>query len=62
LRPSVESRLPLGRPKGSPKVEGAIRSHLSVGNAILKMAALVGVGSGAVRRVLRKMAERTTST
>ena len=33
----------LGRPKVSPKVENAIRTHLSAGKGILKVAALVGV-------------------
>ena len=47
----------LGRPKVSPKVENAIRTHLSAGNGILKVAALVGVGSGAVQRVKRAMVE-----
>jgi DNA invertase Pin-like site-specific DNA recombinase len=46
----------LGRPKVSPKVEDAIRRHLSAGNGILKVAALVGVGSGTVQRVKREMA------
>ena len=32
-------------------VENAIRTHLSVGNGILKVAAMVGVWSGTVRRV-----------
>ena len=46
----------LGRPKRvSPKIEDAIRSHLSAGNGILKVAALVGVGSGTVQRVKREM-------
>ena len=45
----------LGRPKVSPKVENAIRTHLSAGNGILKVAALVGVGSGTVQRVKREM-------
>jgi hypothetical protein len=40
----------------SPKVENAIRTHLSAGNGILKVAALVGVGSGTVQRVKREMA------
>jgi DNA invertase Pin-like site-specific DNA recombinase len=35
----------LGRPKVAPKVEDAIRNHLRAGNGILKVAALVGVGS-----------------
>ena len=46
----------LGRPKVSLKVENAIRTHLSAGNGILKVAALVGVGSGTVQRVKREMA------
>jgi|ERR1700733_4048635 DNA invertase Pin-like site-specific DNA recombinase len=45
----------LGRPKVSPKIENAIREHLRVGNGILKVAALVGVGSGTVQRVKREM-------
>jgi DNA invertase Pin-like site-specific DNA recombinase len=40
----------LGRPKVSPKVENAIRKHLEAGNGILKVAAMVGVGSGTVQR------------
>ena len=48
----------LGRPKVSPKIEKAIREqqHLSAGNGILKVAAMVGVGSGTVQRVKREMA------
>ena len=46
----------LGRPKVSSKIEDAIRRHLSAGNGILKVAALVGVGSGTVQRVKREMA------
>ena len=46
----------LGRPKVAPKVENAIRTHLSAGNGILKTAALIGVGSGTVQRVKREMA------
>ena len=43
------------RKRVSPKIEDAIRSHLSAGNGILKVAALVGVGSGTVQRVKREM-------
>ena len=43
-------------PEGAPKIEDAIRTHLSAGNGILKVAALVGVGSGTVQRVKREMA------
>ncbi len=45
----------LGRPKVSAKVEEAIREHLSAGCGILKVAAMVGVGSGTVQRVKREM-------
>jgi hypothetical protein len=38
-----------------PKIEKAIRDHLSAGNGILKVAALVGVGSGTVQRVKTEM-------
>ena len=47
----------LGRPKTSPKVHTPSGTHLSAGNGILKVAALVGVGSGTVQRVKREMAE-----
>ena len=47
----------LGRPKVSSKTEEAIRRHLSAGDGILRVAALVGVGSGTVQRVRREMAE-----
>jgi DNA invertase Pin-like site-specific DNA recombinase len=48
----------LGRPKVPAKVEDAIRKHLRAGNGILKVAALVGCGSGTVQRVKREMAEQ----
>jgi DNA invertase Pin-like site-specific DNA recombinase len=48
----------LGRPKVPPKVEDAIRQHLSAGNGILKVARIVGCGSGTVQRVKREMAEQ----
>jgi DNA invertase Pin-like site-specific DNA recombinase len=47
----------LGRPKVATKVEEAIRRHLSAGSGILKVAALVGCGSGTVQRIKREMAE-----
>jgi DNA invertase Pin-like site-specific DNA recombinase len=47
----------LGRPKVSSKVENAIRTHLGAGNGILKVAAMVGVGSSTVQRVKREMVE-----
>jgi DNA invertase Pin-like site-specific DNA recombinase len=45
----------LGRPKVGRKVEEAIRHHLSAGHGILKVAKIVGVGSGTVQRVKREM-------
>jgi hypothetical protein len=39
------------------KAENAIRTHLSAGNGILKVATLVGVGSGTVQRVKREMTD-----
>ena len=45
----------LGRPKVSPRIKVAIRQHLSEGCGILKVAAMVGVGSGTVQRVKREM-------
>src|SRR6478736_4484442 len=45
----------LGRPKVASKGEEAIRRHLSAGSGVLKVAALVGVGSGTVQRVKREM-------
>jgi hypothetical protein len=39
----------------SPNVENAIRTHLSVGNGILKVAAMVGVESSTVWRIKREM-------
>ena len=40
-----------------PKVESAIRTHLSAGHGTLKVARMVGFGSGTVQRVKREMAE-----
>jgi DNA invertase Pin-like site-specific DNA recombinase len=45
----------LGRPKVGRKVEEAIRHQLSAGHGILKVAKIVGVGSGTVQRVKREM-------
>ena len=46
----------LGRPKVGSEVEEAIRDHLAAGNGILKVAKLLGVGSGTVQRVKRETA------
>jgi len=41
--------------KVSAKVGAAIREHLSAGHGILKVAAMVAVGSGTVQRIRREM-------
>src|SRR5277367_1768228 len=46
----------LGRPMIGGKVEDAIRQQLEAGHGILKVARIVGVGSGTVQRVKREMA------
>jgi DNA invertase Pin-like site-specific DNA recombinase len=48
----------LGRPKVGRKVEEAIRHHLSAGHGILKVAKIVGCGSGTVQRVKWEMVAR----
>jgi DNA invertase Pin-like site-specific DNA recombinase len=45
----------LGRPPVARKVEEAIQQQLAAGHGILKVAKLVGVGSGTVQRVKREM-------
>ena len=47
----------LGRPSVGRKIEKAIRQELEAGHGILKVAKLVGVGSGTVQRVKREMVE-----
>ena len=47
----------LGRPSVSAEIEDAIRRHLRAGIGILKVAAMVGCGSGTVQRVKREMAQ-----
>jgi DNA invertase Pin-like site-specific DNA recombinase len=46
----------LGRPTITRKVHDAIRQQLGAGHGILKVAKIVGVGSGTVQRVKRAMA------
>jgi DNA invertase Pin-like site-specific DNA recombinase len=55
-RVRAEGTKTLGRPKVGPKVEAAIREQLAAGHGMLKVAKLVGVGSGTVQRVRREMA------
>ena len=45
----------LGRPSVGTKVEVAIRQQLAAGHGILKVAKLVGFGSGTVQRVKKEM-------
>jgi DNA invertase Pin-like site-specific DNA recombinase len=41
----------IGRPRISRKIEQRIRDELAKGTGILKVAALMGVGSGTVQRI-----------
>jgi DNA invertase Pin-like site-specific DNA recombinase len=45
----------LGRPKVTGKVEDAIRARLGTGEGILKVAKVLGVGTGTVQRVKAEM-------
>jgi DNA invertase Pin-like site-specific DNA recombinase len=49
------SGIKLGRKPVPAATEKAIREHLSAGMGMLKVAALVGVGSGTVQRISREM-------
>jgi DNA invertase Pin-like site-specific DNA recombinase len=55
-RVRAEGKKTLGRPKVGLKVEEAIRQQLGAGHGIMKVAKLLGVGSGTVQRVKREMA------
>jgi DNA invertase Pin-like site-specific DNA recombinase len=55
-RVRAEGKKTLGRPKVGSKVEDSIRSKLAEGHGILKVAKLVGVGSGTVQRIKREIA------
>jgi len=55
LRRAVEQGKQLGRPKIAPAVEKRILSHLQKGTGILKVARLVGVGTGTVQRIKEEM-------
>lgn len=46
----------LGRPSVGRTIEDAIRQQLGAGHGILKVAKIVGCGSGTVQRVKREMA------
>jgi DNA invertase Pin-like site-specific DNA recombinase len=46
----------IGRPKISTETERRIREELAAGHGMLKVAAIVGVGSGTVQKVKRAMA------
>jgi DNA invertase Pin-like site-specific DNA recombinase len=43
----------IGRPRIKAKVEQRIREKLAAGHGILKVASMVGVGSGTVQRVAK---------
>jgi DNA invertase Pin-like site-specific DNA recombinase len=43
----------IGRPRIKAKVEERIREELAAGHGILKVASMVGVGSGTVQRVAK---------
>ena len=45
----------LGRPQVGRKIEETIRRQLGAGHGILKVAKMVGCGSGTVQRVKREM-------
>ena len=53
----AEGIIKLGRPRVPAQTEAAIRENLEAGFGILKVAKLVGVGSGTVQRVKRAMTE-----
>jgi DNA invertase Pin-like site-specific DNA recombinase len=46
----------LGRPQVGGKIEETIRRRLGAGDGILKVAKMVGCGSGTVQRIKREMA------
>jgi DNA invertase Pin-like site-specific DNA recombinase len=54
-RVRAEGKKTLGRPKIGLKVEQAIRFKLAEGHGILKVAKLIGVGSGTVQRVKKAL-------
>jgi DNA invertase Pin-like site-specific DNA recombinase len=54
-RVRAEGKKTLGRPQVGRTVEDAIRQQLGLGHGILKVARIVGVGSGTVQRVKKAM-------
>jgi hypothetical protein len=54
-RVRAEGKKTLGRPPVGRRVEEAIRGQLGAGDGILKVAKIVGVGSGTVQRVMKEM-------
>src|SRR5262249_31720212 len=55
LKRAAEQGTQLGRPRIAPAVEKRILSHLRDGKGILKVARLVGVGTGTVQRIKEEM-------
>jgi DNA invertase Pin-like site-specific DNA recombinase len=58
-RVRAEGRKSLGRPPVGRKIEEAIRQQLEAGHGILKVAKIVGCGSGTVQRVKRETADQS---
>jgi DNA invertase Pin-like site-specific DNA recombinase len=58
-RVRAEGRKSLGRPPIGRKIEETIRQQLAAGHGILKVAKIVGCGSGTVQRVKREMADQS---
>src|SRR5215831_800177 len=52
----------LGRPKVPSMVEGQVRRHLAKGTGILKVAKVLGLGTGTVHRIKRAMVKNTSAT
>jgi DNA invertase Pin-like site-specific DNA recombinase len=55
LRRAVEQGTRLGRPKIDSAIERRIQSHLRKGTGILKVAQIIGVGTGTVQRIREEM-------
>src|SRR5262245_54764835 len=55
LRRAIEQGKQLGRPRIDEAIEKRIQSHLRKGTGILKVARLVGVGTGTVQRIKDEM-------
>ena len=61
-RVRAEGKKTLGRPAVGMKIEEAIRQQLGLGHGILKVAKIVGCGSGTVQRVKKAMVGQSAET